>query len=1042
MLEDRTLLTNYVVDAATDDADDVAGNMDGLISLREAITAAVTNMAFGDAPAGEAGGDTITFNGALAGATINLTPATPYVIGDGDLTIDGGNLGITIDGNNASQLLRITKTDGSNAVIQGGLTFEDGAAILIEGDGVITLTDLTVNNLAGAEGGGIRIDDSSIVTATGLTVTNNESQGVGGGISVRDNSRLTLSNSQVSDNEAVFTAFDDFDNHGGGLYVGPGAQATVNTVDFTNNLASLFQGGQIANFGNLEITNSNVTGDNMPGQEAIFGGGIANGDGAILTITDSTISNNIAFTSGGGLGNAGRATLNNVTINGNTAQERGGGIFNDRQGILIILNGSTISNNVAEGDSASNGGGGGIFNNGGGVGVGGGRLAISGGSTITGNMATGDLGSGGGIFTVNGVVTIDDSSVNGNSAVRAGGGIEMTTGIVELRNTQLNGNAALGGASAPGNGGGLHVTGLPGQVGFIRIFGGTVNNNMAAKEGGGLWNQVGNIMVVRDSAIVNGNTASGNEADDGGGGIFNNGGRLSVGEMAQITNNHANGALGSGGGIFTTESGVSVAGGTVISGNTAVRAGGGIEIVRGLLTITDSTVAMNQAVGGGPGAPGNGGGIHVTANNFPRVDVINSLIDQNTAATEGGGIWMSQNSVVLVRIGSSVTGNEAQGPAADDGGGGIFNQGGRLVINNASIEGNMATGAQGSGGGILSVNNVTTVENGMVRFNTAVRAGGGIEIINGLFESRNMMLGNNHALGGGAGAPGNGGGVHVTGNSNVRVNIFDSLISNNTAAREGGGLWNQLGAIMIIADGTLIEDNMAGSGGPTDGGGGLFNNGGRLAVLSSLILSNDATGNGGGILSPGGGLSVDNSTVAQNEATGNGGGIANNGDFMAHNSTFAQNVANSDDAGGGTGGGIFNGGTATLRNSLVAGNVVTTAMLLNDVAGNNLDGGSRHTLISHAASSGGLVDGAGGHIVGNGGVGFLPILDVVDPLADNGGTTMTYALATNSPAINAGNNAFARDTSGNLLNTDQRGFGFPRIQDGTVDMGAFEVQTP
>ncbi len=46
-----------------------------------------------------------------------------------------------------------------------------------------------------------------------------------------------------------------------------------------------------------------------------------------------------------------------------------------------------------------------------------------------------------------------------------------------------------------------------------------------------------------------------------------------------------------------------------------------------------------------------------------------------------------------------------------------------------------------------------------------------------------------------------------------------------------------------------------------------------------------------------------------------------------------------------------------------------------------------------------------------------------------------------SPAIDAGSNALAVDPStGQPLVYDQRGIGFVRIADGTVDIGAFEVQ--
>ena len=60
-------------------------------------------------------------------------------------------------------------------------------------------------------------------------------------------------------------------------------------------------------------------------------------------------------------------------------------------------------------------------------------------------------------------------------------------------------------------------------------------------------------------------------------------------------------------------------------------------------------------------------------------------------------------------------------------------------------------------------------------------------------------------------------------------------------------------------------------------------------------------------------------------------------------------------------------------------------------------------------------------------------------LQNNGGPTPTHALLTNSPAINAGDNAKAVDPFNNSpLTTDQRIIA-PRIGGGTVDIGAFEL---
>jgi hypothetical protein len=75
--------------------------------------------------------------------------------------------------------------------------------------------------------------------------------------------------------------------------------------------------------------------------------------------------------------------------------------------------------------------------------------------------------------------------------------------------------------------------------------------------------------------------------------------------------------------------------------------------------------------------------------------------------------------------------------------------------------------------------------------------------------------------------------------------------------------------------------------------------------------------------------------------------------------------------------------------------------------------------------AGGLVNGANGNLVG--------VNPELGPLASNGGPTQTIVPLPGSPAIDHGSNAFV--TPGE---TDQRGF--PRIANGTVDIGAVEVQ--
>jgi hypothetical protein len=135
----------------------------------------------------------------------------------------------------------------------------------------------------------------------------------------------------------------------------------------------------------------------------------------------------------------------------------------------------------------------------------------------------------------------------------------------------------------------------------------------------------------------------------------------------------------------------------------------------------------------------------------------------------------------------------------------------------------------------------------------------------------------------------------------------------------------------------------------------------------------------------------------------------------------------------GTGGGLS--GTATLNNTIVALDTQGTGRgaPASDIAG-TVSGG--YNLIS-TGGSGGLVNGTNGNQVGVANPGLDP-----RGLRTNGGPTQTIALVTGSLAVDKGSKALAVDpTTNQPLTTDQRGAGFPRIVNGTVDIGAFELQS-
>jgi hypothetical protein len=135
---------------------------------------------------------------------------------------------------------------------------------------------------------------------------------------------------------------------------------------------------------------------------------------------------------------------------------------------------------------------------------------------------------------------------------------------------------------------------------------------------------------------------------------------------------------------------------------------------------------------------------------------------------------------------------------------------------------------------------------------------------------------------------------------------------------------------------------------------------------------------------------------------------------------------------------VFGGGLfvlavePVLHNTLIAGNLRgATGTAPADVFG-ALYSGSDYNLIGDGTGMTGLSNGVNGNLVGSA---DSPIDPLLAPLDDNGGPTFTHALLSGSPAIDAGNNAYATDW-------DQRGPGYPRIVNGIIDIGAFEVQAP
>ncbi|HUR99438.1 MAG TPA: choice-of-anchor Q domain-containing protein [Pyrinomonadaceae bacterium] len=270
--------------------------------------------------------------------------------------------------------------------------------------------------------------------------------------------------------------------------------------------------------------------------------------------------------------------------------------------------------------------------------------------------------------------------------------------------------------------------------------------------------------------------------------------------------------------------------------------------------------------------------------------------------------------------------------------------------------------------------------------------------------------------------------------STTGIVTLEGLTFANSAGNTGGGIGN--GGQLTVRN-VVVRNNSN----LLTGGVGGIDNVGVLVVIDSAIYSNFGAG-GGGIVNNGT-ATVINSTISSNGA-GQGGGIS----VYAGNLTVINSTITNNRSGGGPievsdGGGlkIFSLGQVHLRNTIIAGNFRGTGTVTNDIGGFVTSANS--SLVGDAGSSGGVVHGTNGNIVGVNGVGTIPTASVLNPtLQNNGGLTPTHALVAGSPAINAGNNSLALDAAGNPLTNDQRGAGFPRVIGANVDIGAFEAPAP
>ncbi|MGI8542199.1 MAG: choice-of-anchor Q domain-containing protein, partial [Aridibacter sp.] len=780
--------------------------------------------------------------------------------------------------------------------------------------------------------------------------------------------------------------------------------------------------------------------------------------GVTAAISGLTISGSNNETSGGGILNSGNLTITNLNILNNSTRGNGGGIFSN-SGSLKIIN-STISKNDTSFDFGGKGGGLWLVNTN--------TMLIN--TTISNNEAFG--GQGGGIYNKGGVLTITSSTIATNNTITSSGGASFGAGIyaesgsVSIHNSIIAANNGVGGdfwgtitsqgynliGKVPSAGYGILTGDMTGNIvgtdanpvsarfAPLTFYGGqtltkSLRSNSPAVNAGDptvstpdqrgaarvgradigafeLNNSQngGNFVAVLPDGIIGNpyefmlfdpyplgseNRASPPFPDDYSFTFELTGGAMPDGITLKVTD-RTNQRLGF----------LSIKGETTMSGNfnfsitTAKNESSGVTdyslrmlvpppppvecVVNPVVVnrLNDTAGSLRQAVR--DACPGS---TITFSNNLRGVILLTTTItvDNNLTIKGPGANELTLQKAITLE-------GEPQPPSSPHR---MFYTGSGVTISGLTISGaNMSNGSIDFVA-IQNFGSLTISDSSIINH----KAGGAI-ISNGNLTVNNSTISNNSGIGI----------AHFGGT----LTVNNSIITKNASYGSGGGIRIKSGNLII--NNSTVSKNLA-----------FFSGGG---ISFSAVSGNTAT--------------ITNTTISYNQSAGNtlfgggsggGGGIYQSGGVLSvTNSTVVNNVSSSGTAdfnnlGGGIYNDIFSGnGTTYMRNSIVAGNLrraIGSSGFASDSKndfygrltsqGYNLIGTNKDTTITGDTT---------GNIVGTD---ANPVNPQIAPLGFYGGPTLTHALFSNSPAVNAGDPT--------VSTPDQRG----AARVGRPDIGAFEV---
>lgn len=655
--------------------------------------------------------------------------------------------------------------------------------------------------------------------------------------------------------------------------------------------------------------------------------------------------------------------------------------------------------------------------------------------SITAGMG---VGNGGGIYNA-GHLTVDTVTIYENTATNAGGGIYVaSSGVLEVIDSTIDSNNAS-------FGGGIFGHFNSGQV--LTITGSTLSNNSAiAGTGGGL-----NFFSVAAAGpaigTITNTTISGNQAGTSGGiRVRYSSANLTI-LNSTITDNHAIATGGIVGGIHNVQEASITMHNTIVAGNTSNHptyhdvwgdiSGGGTSS-NNLLGIQHTSLPFSSVahshltnnVNGnrvgtqttplnvGLTALANNGGPTKTHAVLPNSIALNGgntsaastlSTDQRGSARLVGGIVdigaFEYSSIVVSTLVDENDGNYTAG-----------NLSLREAIQLAKSSTNDDTVEFAPGlTGTINVNDPLSIDAGFLG-NLSIRGNGTLTVSAASTENHVFVISKDSA------------------STIESLTIRDLRITGATvAAITTSGSWTDIDLTLERLD---ISDNA--------GAGVVYSNGGALTVIHTTVARNEDYGiqvyaaesflvsrtsihdnDGVGIqISNTFDAQVKNSTISSNVSALAAGGIllSQFASVLVVNSTIVNNT-------GMITGGIYgaNYSMVELHNSIVALNVDASGASDLALSSSWFAGTESNNIIG--------VDESNSFFTGNDNqFGVTAAALKLGALAYNGGPTMTHALLSGSLAIDTGSNAAA---SGLLY--DQRGSGFDRIFNDTVDIGAVEM---